>query len=513
MLLDEFLYKIGFNVDKSKLDDVANTLNKLKQVAQQFTQPLNAELNRALDKNQSLLNNLDNTLENAKNETDELKQKVEQTAQQFAKINNQADKTAPKIAQATKASDKQSKSLKSQIEEIKNKFFLVGMASTILSGLITKYLSAPLENIDKLASSKNQLFKITNNQIQQAKEYNEGMAKTKEYITSITTQTALKLLPVVNEQVKGFNNFLTANKNLVVDGLTNVFKWIVKLGQVFMNTFRALNALITNTIGYKGALLALIAVLALVKRASIATFITSPIGLVVSAIIGLMLLLDDLFTYLDGGKSLFGDLWKPFIKWCDKAKAVFKTLKPYIMAEFEAIKQIISGVLDVIIGTAKGAWGLLTGDFDLIKEAWEQIWGGISEAFDGVATMWKNSFKIVVDYITFLYNKYIAPIVDTVKGLTSSITDAAKDAWDTAKGLGNDFLNFLGVGDDEKVAPQVAMAGAVSQGQTTNSYDIKPVTNVNIQTNNKDIAHNTILNAQKGNYNAVAQNLKGGFND
>lgn len=512
MVLDEFLYKIGFEVDKSKIDIAINALNKLKSVTEQISTPINEQLKSAFDKNQELIENLDSNLENAKNEADELKQKAEQTAEAIAKINNEAQKTAPNIEKGSKAAQKQAKSLKTQINEFKDRFFIVGMVSTLVSGLVAKYISAPLENIDKLASSKNRLFNITSNEIEQAKEYNKGILKTKEYLTSIATQTALKLLPAVNQQVKGFNNFLTANKNLVVNGLTNVFKWIVKLGQVFLNTFRGLNALITSTIGYKAALLALVGILVLVKRASIAAFIASPIGILAIAIAGLMLLLDDLFVYLDGGDSLFGDFWKPFIDWCKKAKAVFETIKPYISAEFEATKQIISGILNVIIGIAKGAWGILTGDFDLIKEAWEQIWGGIGETFNGVVAALKNRFKALVDYVKFLYDKYIAPIVDSVKGLASSIADTAKGAWDTAKGLGKDFLNFLGVGD-EKITPQVAMAGALSQGQTTNNYDVKPITNVNIQTNNKDIAHNTILNAQKANYNAVAQNLKGGFND
>ena len=83
-------------------------------------------------------------------------------------------------------------------------------------------------------------------QIDQAKEYQDSLQESKTAMQSITTQVALKLIPVVNQSLKGFNNFLKANKALVVEGLTNVFKWVLKLGQVFTNTFRFLNKVISR---------------------------------------------------------------------------------------------------------------------------------------------------------------------------------------------------------------------------------------------------------------------------
>ena len=149
---------------------------------------------------------------------------------------------------------------------------LIGAAATAASGLIANYLTVPLQNIQELAKQKNKLFDITQAEIDQAKEYQDRLQNTKTAMQSITTQVALKLIPTVNQSLKGFNNFLRANKALVVEGLTNVFKWILKLGQVFTNTFRFLNKLITSTIGWKAALLILVGVLAVVKRAMIAAF-------------------------------------------------------------------------------------------------------------------------------------------------------------------------------------------------------------------------------------------------
>ena len=110
---------------------------------------------------------------------------------------------------------------------------LIGAAAAAASGLIANYLTVPLQNIGELAKKKDRLFNITQAEIDQAKEYQDQLQKTKTAVQSIVTQTAIKLIPVVNQSLKGFNNFLKANKALVVEGLTNVFKWILKLGQVF----------------------------------------------------------------------------------------------------------------------------------------------------------------------------------------------------------------------------------------------------------------------------------------
>lgn len=514
MVLDEFLYKIGFEVDKSKIDSVNKALYNLKINAEHIATPIKEKLSANFAQNEELLNNLDNAFKNAKNEAKNLSNEAKNIAKGFEGINTQSKQTTENISQASIATKKQSKSLKSQINEFKDKFFVIGMISTALSGLITKYLSAPLENINKITEQKNRLFDITKAQITQTKEYNELMAKTKDYLTQITTQTAIKLLPVINHQINGFNSFLKANKNLIVSGLSKVFGWVVKLGQVFFNTFKALSIAINATLGWKKALLIAIGVLAIFKRAVISAFIASPIGILTIAIGALMLLLDDLMTYLEGGESLFGDYFKPFINWCKKAKEVFETLKPYLKAELEAVKQIFSGALKFIIGIAKTAWGLLTGDFDLIKQGLDEICSGITQVFNGVIDGIKNKFNALVSYIIFLYDKYIAPIVDSVKNIANSITDGISNAANNIKdGIGkgiNGVMDFFGLGD--KQAPQVAIAGALGNQSKQVQITSNPVTNLHITTNNPQIAEQSIQRARQNNYNAIAQNFKA-FND
>lgn len=205
---------------------------------------------------------------------------------------------------------------------------------------------------------------------------------------SIVTQTAIKLIPVVNQSLKGFNNFLRANKALVVEGLTNVFKWILKLGQVFTNTFRFLNKVISSTIGWKTALLILVGVLAVVKRAMLAAFLTNPIGWVILLIGGLILLIDDLMTYLDGGESLLGDYWKPFIEWGKKAITVYKGIEP-------TIKQVFNGAVKVIMGFGQSVIGILTS----IGALFTLRLADLKRSSSVLVRRWQKNDRGVVQYI------------------------------------------------------------------------------------------------------------------
>ena len=410
---------------------------------------------------------------------------------------------------------------------------LIGAAATAASGLIANYLTVPLQNIEELAKKKDRLFNITQAEIIQAKEYQDQLQKTKTAVQSIVTQTALKLIPVVNQSLKGFNNFLRANKALVVEGLTNVFKWILKLGQVFTNTFRFLNKVISSTIGWKAALLILVGVLAVVKRAMLAAFLTNPIGWVILLIGGLILLIDDLMTYLDGGKSLFGDSWKPFIEWGKKAIAVYKKIEPII-------KQVFSGAVKIIMGFGQSVIGILTSIGALftlrladLKEAFRFWCNGGKKMIEGLCNIFGTSwsevtekvkktifawiddikvgfenlgkaimqpFELAFKWIKDQYNKYIAPIVDAVKNF--DIGQTAKDMWEGTK-------NLFGFGND---TPKAAIAMQYADNNRSVQYNGgTATTTININTNNPQMANQIINNRQKNDLAFTQANLRGGY--
>ena len=277
VLLDEFLYKIGFDVDSGKIKQIEQGLKNISNIAKQTAQPISDAVKAGMERNAELIVKLEQAKNKGVEWCEEAKGQAEELTTSFHEVAEAEEKVGEKAKEAAKETKKLTEKkpavgLKQEFDGLRNKFLLVGAAATAASGLIANYLSTPLQNIQELAKQKNKLFNITQAEIDQAKEYQDRLKDTKTAMQSITTQVALKLLPTVNQSLIGFNNFLKANKALVVEGLTNVFKWILKLGQVFTNTFRFLNKVISGTIGWKAALLILVGILAVVKRAMLAAF-------------------------------------------------------------------------------------------------------------------------------------------------------------------------------------------------------------------------------------------------
>ncbi|MDE9565897.1 hypothetical protein KKI93_18000 [Xenorhabdus bovienii] len=220
---------------------------------------------------------------------------------------------------------------------------VVGMATAKVMGFINESLAGAKE----LAEQKGLLYDISKQELAQADEYQEAMQKTGLAIQSIKTKIALNLVPSLTAVVQKFNDWITSNKDLITKGLTKVIQAGGKVIQVIMNSVKAVDKAISGTIGWKNALLILAGVLAIVKRGMIMTFIANPVFWVIAAIAGLMLLLDDLMVYLDGGDSLFGDFWGACIKWIKDIKKWWNDLS----GEMQTTIKLIGGMLAIMFGS------------------------------------------------------------------------------------------------------------------------------------------------------------------
>ncbi|MEI8662864.1 hypothetical protein KKJ14_18085 [Xenorhabdus bovienii] len=231
----------------------------------------------------------------------------------------------------------------------------VGFAAAKIMG----FIDGALAGAKDLAEQKGLLYDISAQELAQADEYQEAMQKTGLAIESIKTKIALNLVPSLTAVVQKFNDWITSNKDLITKGLTKVIQAGGKVIQVIMNSVKAVNKAIGGTIGWKNALLILAGVLAIVKRGMIMTFIANPVFWVIAAIAGLMLLLDDLMVYLDGGDSLFGDFWGACIKWIKDIKKWWNDLS----GEMQTTIKLIGGMLAIMFGSnvflaiTKGAGG------------------------------------------------------------------------------------------------------------------------------------------------------------
>ncbi|HHN8403921.1 TPA: hypothetical protein ACRRXZ_002445 [Morganella morganii] len=246
---------------------------------------------------------------------------------------------------------------KAQTPINKLKLLAIGVAAVIsaVAVKVAGFISGAIAGAKNLAQEKGLLFDISKQELQQADEYQEAMKKTGLAMESIKTKIALNLLPQLNSVVGGFNDWLRANKELIAAGLTKVIQWGGKIIQVLVNTGRAIGKVIDNTIGWKGAVMALGAAFAFLNR----KMLMNPITLIIAGIVGLMLLIDDLMVYLRGGKSLFGDFWGACIGWIKSVMAWWNDLSEEWQTTIKLIGAMLTAAFgsNLFLAVTKGAGG------------------------------------------------------------------------------------------------------------------------------------------------------------
>ena len=402
MVLEEFLIKIG--VDASKAGEIAKVVNNL----------------------QSGANRLSDTANSIQNDTNKA---IRETNKSTSETGNAVNKTGSKLD-----------SLK-----------LVSVALADTAGLYGKKLIGAFHNaIDKakeLATKKDTLFKISKNELQQAELYKREMSKTGVALDSIKTKIALNVAPALTNLIAGFRSWLTVNKDLIANGITKVIKFVGMAIQVVSNFIEFIDKIVSGTLGWENALIALGIAWAVLNRA----LLFSPIGIILGLLTALMLLIDDLIVYMNGGKSLFGKYWQPFIDgakaaW-EFAKTFWEFLKALWSGDTKKIKSLSEGLFDSIVGGFKS---LISGIKSLLSTALQNILmffgmseGEASKTVDRIGKI----FNFIIDVLTFPFRiayQAICAIMDwlgidagdvvnaigeTFKAITNFVTAPFEAAW------------------------------------------------------------------------------------
>lgn len=387
MFLEEFLIKIG--VDASKAGDIAKVVNTLQTGANQLS-----------------------------NATSDMQNNVNRAIQETNRSTKEAGNAATKT--------------KSKLFSLKLILVSLAAAAVLYGKKLVRAFNSAIDKAKELATKKDTLFKISKKELQQANQYKREMDKTGLAIDSIKTKIALNLAPALTNLIGGFRNWLTINKSLIADGITKIIRFVGLAIQVFVNYYKFLNMIITNTIGWKNALIALGVAWAILNRA----FLFSPIGIVIGLLTGLLLLIDDLMVYMNGGNSLFGEYWQPFI---DGAKSAWQFVKDFWElltalwnGDSEKIKLLSKRLFDFIVNGFKN---LINGIKSLLSSVLKNIlmFFGVSE---------KNASK-TVDRIgkifNFINDAITLPFRMAYNGICAVLDWLGLDAGDVVNAIGESF--------------------------------------------------------------------------
>ena len=237
---------------------------------------------------------------------------------------------------------------------------------------------------------------LTPEQAKTAREMNILWRQFTDQAQALGNVLAVTVLPIVNKVLKTLGDgvaFLRKHSQFVKIALTAVG---VALAATYgRNLFKA--------IGVVKAFFQTVKAGQGVMAALNATMLANPIGLLIAGITTLALLLDDFFTFLDGGQSVFGDFLS-FLGFSDEQIDEFrKTLNSF----FEAI----GNLPDYIAGKLRECW-----------EEVKKIGGWISDLFSGLIPDFSN-----------LETVFTAGIIEPLKTLGKGVVgffDGIEDFFD-----------------------------------------------------------------------------------
>ncbi|HAS8351262.1 TPA: hypothetical protein I7721_09085 [Vibrio vulnificus] len=353
-------------------------------------------------------------------------------ANEANKINGDLDTIGESATQGAEEAGKKAEEAGRSMSKLKMIAVGVGAVIGFVSGKVLGFLDSAIAGAQNLSKEKGLLFDISKQELQQADKYQEAMKKTGLSIESIKTKIALNLVPQLTAITQKFNDWLGANKELIAAGLTKVIQWGGKFFQVIINTGRAIGKVIDNTIGWKGALALLAGAFLYLNRA----MLMNPITWVVAGIVGLMLLLDDLMVYLDGGESLFGDFWGACIGWIKDViawwnefytnnKEIIDGITGAFVTMVDSIISVFSGLFSYFKNVLKLILGIFTGDTDLMSEAWSGMAEDAMKVFDGLIQFFSGFFDLL--------GSLWAGLLKTVSKVWSSIMRVIRRVFDWIK--------------------------------------------------------------------------------
>lgn len=361
-------------------------------------------------------------------------------ADSLENVSQEAQNTERSMIGAYEATD-------SFVSAIEGFMGVLGFFTGVLGGAWA-FFHSTIADIETLIEEEKLLTKVTKDQLEQAKKYNDSVEQLGKRYQSLKVELAFGFLPTMQRMIDAVDGFLESNKDLIVDGIGALLSIMVRTIQVFVNFIRFIDKIVEATVGWKVALGILAAAFVWLKRSMLLAFVTNPIFWVIAAIGVLLLLIDDFMTYLDGGESQFGDFWGLMLEWIEEIKPALQTIwdmlvmgmsyliefgafvAKYLGGAFVDAVQVVASVLGLIGSLFEGNTELMAGYWGLMIENLLSMFQNLAMLFDPLAQKLVQIMSKVWDAIVSYISAKISQIISAISGFISSIGAALGNVFD-----------------------------------------------------------------------------------
>ena len=221
---------------------------------------------------------------------------------------------------------------------------------------------------------------------ERAAAFKDALTQVSQVLTAIGEYVSLRIAPSIQRLAERFTKWFVENNNFIkaiLNGFGKVFSLLFELAG-------AIDNIIESTVGWKTAIIALGGLLLWFSRRMLLAFATNQITLAIAAIAGLILILDDFITWLQGGDAEFADFYQSVSDGLQWISDKWGELGEWIKAKWgEAIAWV------------SGKWSVFTATFsiDNLKKTFESVKQTIIDKF-------KDAFGWAID----LWNSIVAKI-------------------------------------------------------------------------------------------------------
>lgn len=195
-----------------------------------------------------------------------------------------------------------------------------------------------------------------------------------------------------------------------------------------------------------------------------AAMLANPITWIIAAIVGLIIVIDDLVTYIQGGESAFSDLWAIFgtgPEIAEKLRNAWETLKAAGIALWDGVRAAATAFFSNFGGAFEAARQAFLSFIQFIRNLFS---GNFRQAGEDL----RNVFARVLEAIKGLFTGWINTIRDAIRGLLDmlpsldGIKEGASRAWEGLKDFGR---GLFGGGEETAAqgAPQAPTLAAAHQ--------------------------------------------------
>lgn len=486
MVLDEFLVKLGVISDPKDMDTFVNGLKQVTAVATAATAVVGGITTAVTSFFGKALSGLDD-LNTLADDTDtnlayiqKLGYAAELSGSSVAAANASVKGLAQTIGEAAdgigrgkqafeayglsaKNADGSIKSVGDVLDDVQAK--MDGMSKQQQLSMLQKLgidqsmiglLGSTNAEMAELFQQAEDLGLITAHGADAAGEFNDALSQMDMVMSAIRTNIAVGLAPQLTQVVGRTRDWLIRNKELIREGIDRAVTVILSLWRAIMRTIHVVDQIIERTIGWKAALIILGGTFAWLNRAMLLAFATNPVTLIAAAITSLILFVDDLITFMEGGESMFDWSWAiPIIEELGVVidqvgqglREFWDNHGQHVMDGFAGLWNFIAGFFTWISNSFNAVIRLLMGDWDGFLAHGNAAMEGLERMFLGMVEVIKNQFLILVGLlgvdIDALTGKFTGAW-DTVKNSFSEAMGVISSLWDKVSGSITKGLDAIG---------------------------------------------------------------------